>query len=81
MIESKLGDAYYKRAMRARAAKDLDRAMANAELALPLFREAARIYWITNRASEADRLERNVLSIEAVLGQLAIARAATATKG
>ena len=75
---SKLGDAYYGRANRAHDANALDRELANLELALPRYREAARVYRIAKYADDADRVARNAIIIEVRLKQNAVARA---TKG
>ena len=78
--EKNLGIAYHKRAVRAQAANDLDRCMANEELALPYLREAARIYRDVNHVDAADRALRIVVEIEEKIRQIGIARAA-ATRG
>ena len=65
--EKNLGDAYRNRARRADAAKDLDREVANAELALPHYREAARIFQAINHVDSADKALRRVTEIETVL--------------
>ena len=82
--ESNLGDAYYNRAVRARAANDLDREVRNLELALPHFRESARIYQVINFMDSANTAVRNAVIIEKRLQQIAMIPAtcrATATKG
>ena len=83
--DGKLGEAYHNRAVRARAAKDLDRELTNLELALPYFREAARIFYrAIGRVADANNGARNIAAVEEMLRQLAIVRAAataTATKG
>ena len=78
--ENNLGIAYYKRAKRAHAANDLDRFMANMELALPHYREAARIYRAVNHIDAADRSLRLAVEIEENMRQIGIAKAA-ATRG
>ena len=60
-----LGVAYRDRANRARAAHDLDRAVANLELALPFYRESARIYRAINRVDRIDDSFRCVANVEA----------------
>ena len=65
----KLGDAYFRRSGKARVAKDLDRAIANAELALPHHREEVRIYRPIGRMDQADRAARNVFADEMLLHQ------------
>ena len=80
--ESKLGEAYYNVVKRARAAKDLDREQANLELALPHFREGARIYGAIGHLDEADAFAQFAFLVEKRLRQVAIAKAAAAaTKG
>ena len=56
--EKNLGIHYGRRADRAQDAHDLDRFVTNLELALPLFREAARIYRIANRVDAAAEASR-----------------------
>ena len=68
--------AYHKRATRAHAANDLDRELANLELALPHYREAARINRAVNRVDRADEAAQCVVQVEEELRQLRIARAA-----
>ena len=75
--ENNLGNAYHKRAARAQVANDLDRWMANEELALPHYREAARIFRVINHRDKADRALRKV---EECVRQIGIAKAA-ATRG
>ena len=76
--DNQLGNAYNHRAIRAQAANDLDRCMANLELALPHFREAARIHRANNHMDSADKALRNVAQIEESMRQVGIARAAAA---
>ena len=76
--EHKLGNAYSSRAKRARAVNDLDRCVANLKLALPHYREAARIYRAINHADNADNTLRKVAQIEENMRQIRIARAAVA---
>ena len=78
--EKNLGNAYHKRAIRAHAANDLDRWMANEELALPYLREAARIYRAVNHVDAADEALRHAVEIEENIRQTGIAKAA-ATRG
>ena len=77
--ENNLGNAYNHRSKRARDANDLDRCMANFELALPHLREAARIFRVINHMDRADKALRSVAQIEESIRQVGIARAATAT--
>ena len=79
--ESNLGNVYHRRAMRAHAANDLDREMANLELALPHYREAVRIFRAINFADKADEAAQRIVEVEEELQQCAIARAAAATNG
>ena len=77
--EHNSANVYRKRATRARAANDLDREMANLELALPHYREAARIYRADgNYSDNADEAEQRVADVEEELRQCTIARAAAA---
>ena len=75
--EQNLGNAYHKRAVGAQAANDLDRCIANLELVLPHYREAARIFRAINHVDAADRSLRRVAETEANIRQLRIAKAAT----
>ena len=82
VAESNLGATYNNRAARAHAAHDLDREMANMELALPHYREAARIFRAINHVNAADQAARNVVRVESVLRQLTAAQAvASVTRG
>ena len=76
--EGSLGGAYYSRATRAQAAQDADRFIVNLELALPHYREAARIYRAINHVERADSAVRNVSDLENLLQKVTLARAATA---
>ena len=62
--ENNLGVAYNKRARRAHDANDLDRCIANLELAIPRFREAARIYRAINHVENGDDAAHNVADME-----------------
>ena len=66
--EGKLGIAYDNRAKRALAADDLDRCVANLELALPHHREALRIYRANNRMDSADKAIYDIAQVEEKLG-------------
>ena len=77
--ENKLGMAYINRAKRALGAGDVDRCMDNQELALPHFREAARIYSTNNLVDRADKVLRRVATIEGCIRQVGIFRAAVTT--
>ena len=67
---------YRKRAVGAHAANDLDRFVTNLELALPHFREAARIYGAINHVEEANEAIRDIARIEELLRQVAAERGA-----
>ena len=68
--EQNLGDAYKKKAERAKAANDLNRCTANLELALPHYREAIRVYRATNRMDDANEIHRQVMGIEEYIRQV-----------
>ena len=70
-----LAAAYHNRAVRAHAAHDLDRCVANMELALPRYREAARIFRAINHVENADKAAQEVVTIEEELRQVAALRA------
>ena len=74
--ESKLGNAYKNRANRAYAANDLGRCMVNMELALPHYREGARISRVNNHTVLADNNLHYVARIEENIRQIGITRAA-----
>ena len=76
--EENLGDTYYNRAVKARDANDLDHDLANLELALPHYRESARIYRAVNHVDNADGVAQRVVEVEEELRQCKIARAAAA---
>ena len=78
--EYNLGAAYQRRAKRAQDANDLDRCVANLELALPHFRAASRIYRAINRVEAADEASQVAVTVENSLRQIAAVRAA-ATRG
>ena len=77
--EKNLGVSYYNRALMAHTANDLDRCMANLELALPHYREASRIYRAINFTEKADMAHRNAIQVEEITRQIGSSRAATAT--
>ena len=77
--KEKLGAAYGNRANRACAANDLDRCVANLELALTHFRDAARIYRAVNRVGNANNVLRSIAQVEKFMREIEIARAATTT--
>ena len=76
--ERNFGIACEKRAERAEAANDLDRCMANYELALTHSREAARILGANNRMDMAGTALRFITIIEENIRRVGIARAAAA---
>ena len=76
--ETKLGIAYCNRAARARTANDLERYVANLELALPHIRESARIYRILNRVDNADKIARTIIVVEERLRHAVTVRASAA---
>ena len=73
---SNLGLVYEKRAKSAYTAHDLDRCVANLELALPRFRESSRIYRAINHMDNADKAAQTIVEIEEVLQQVVAERAA-----
>ena len=72
--EKKAGCVYGNRSARAYAVNDLDRCMANLELALPHFVEAARIFRAINHVDEADKALRDIDRVEKHIRQIGIAR-------
>ena len=82
--EYSLARLYRKRASKSRDANDLDRELANLELALQHFREAARIYKIANHVDMAGKAAQRVAIVEERLQELTTARGgavAAATRG
>ena len=77
--ERSLGNVYHRRATKARAANDLDGEQANLELALPHYREAARIFQAINDEDSASGALSYVLDVEEKLRQARVARAAALT--
>ena len=73
-----LGSLYFNRSLTARGANDLDRELANLELALPHYREAARIYQEINRMDKANESLKNIDIAEKRIRELGTARAAAA---
>ena len=71
-VECNLGRTYDSRARRAHAVNDLERYLANLELALPHFREAARIFQAINHMDSADRARHDVARVEENIRQLGI---------
>ena len=78
--EYNLGITYRDIAKRAQTAHDLDRCVANLELALPRFREAVRVYRAINHVDKADQSAQVAVDVEEVLQQ-AVALRAAATRG
>ena len=81
-----MGNAYYKRMYNSIAANDLDRCLANLELALPYYREAAVIFGAVNHVDKAkeateiaDKVEESIGQLQIQLAGSAPAAAATAT--
>ena len=62
--EGKSGRAYSNRARRANNANDLDRCLDNLEMALPHYREAARICRVINHVDSADLHLQDVAQVE-----------------
>ena len=79
--DGKLGNAYYKRAGKALAAHDRELALANMELALPRYREEARIYRAIGRVELADRAAQFEETVIKQIRQVAARIAAAATRG
>ena len=77
ICDHKLGLAYCKRANSAYAAHDLDRCVANLDLALPHFREAVRHFRAINRVDDADQAARKVIDAEEMMRLVVAKRAAT----
>ena len=78
--ENNFGNAYKKRAIRARDANDLDRCLASFELALPHYRKAAQILQAINHVDKANKTLGTIAYVEEQIRQIGIARAA-ATRG
>ena len=78
--EGNLGNAYSQRASRAEDANDLDRCLANLELALPHRREVARIYSAINHVEKADNALRIVAQVEEEIRLIRIDIASTAAR-
>ena len=78
MVNYKLGDVYGERADKAGAAGDLDRSLANLELAQPYLREAARVCSENNLMDQADTAARQAKKNEEKMLQLRIRIAAKA---
>ena len=74
-----LGRAYCMRAKKANATPthDVDREVVNLELALPRYREAARIYRAINRMDDANDAARHISIVEQAMRRAAAAAVAT----
>ena len=77
--ENQSGNAYISRANRALAVKDLDRSLANSELALSHYREAARIFRANYHFGKADAALRIISGLEETIRDIGIFKAATAS--
>ena len=62
--ETSMGNAFKRRAIKAQKADDMDRCVANMELALPHLREAVKIYRAVNHIADADTVTQNLVSVE-----------------
>ena len=80
MGEFNLGTTYIDRATRAEDTNDMDRCMANLELTLPHFREAARIYRLNNHVDNENDTLREIAQVEEKMRYFRAASAAAATK-
>ena len=77
-----LGNVYLHRANRARGRNEVNRQKANLELALPRYREAARIFRAINRVEMADQVANMGIFIEKRLVEIAsVIAALAATRG
>ena len=65
--ENSLANAYLRRANKEHAAHDLERRVANLELAMPHYREAIRIYRAANRPADVDRVTRDATKVSELL--------------
>ena len=74
----KLGNAYNNKSNSICAANDLDRCMANLELALTHLRDAARIYRLNNHVDNTNSTLRKVALVEEEIRNIEIARTAVA---
>ena len=74
VCEGYLAAAYQTRAFRARDTSDLDRSVANLELALTHFREAERTYHTINYVDAAGKAAECIADIEEALTKVRIAR-------
>ena len=74
VVESNLGNAYYRRAGKALDANDVDQYVDNLHLALPHYREAARNYRVVEYVDATERAIRKIVDVEERLRQVRIAR-------
>ena len=74
--ERNWGLAYINRADRAQAVNDLDRCMANLELPLPKFAEAARIFRAINFVDKGEEALRRIVQTERDIRRIEIIKAA-----
>ena len=72
--EGNLGRIYDRRAKKAMLTNNLDRCVANLELALPRFRETSRILRAINRVDQAVAAAHDAFQVEEMLRLVAIAR-------
>lgn len=78
--ESNLGLWHYKKAARAHDENDLERQLMNLVLALIRFIVSSRIYRAIGRIDDANRASGHAVDVDKQLQQLAITKAATATR-
>ena len=74
--ENNLAVWYQTKAKKAHDANDLDRHVANLELALPRYREAVRVFRAANHVERADDAARDATDVEEDLRRCAVSRAA-----
>ena len=79
--ENNLGLTYYNRALSAKAVNDEDRELSYLQLALPKYREAARIAMANNHFDMVERVTRHIVQIEERIQQIEIAKTAATTRG
>ena len=65
--ENSLANAYLRRANKEHAAHDLERRVANLELAMPHYREAILNYRAANRPADVDRVTRDATKVSELL--------------
>ena len=79
--ENNLGLAYKNRALSAKAVNDEDRELSYLKLALPKYREAARIAMANNNFDMVGGVTRHNVQIEERIQQIEIAKTAATTRG